>query len=71
MADQSHPIPKHSRISRAIIALVQGGDIAPRAWIPFENEIIDQYKVSNTTPVSCVHPILRFEWTEEHSVGKS
>jgi hypothetical protein len=43
MADQSHPIPKYSRISRAIIALIQAGDIGPRAWTLCENKIITEF----------------------------
>ena len=41
--------PKYFQISREIIQLIQRGKLPPGSPVPSENEIIDQYKVSNTT----------------------
>lgn len=48
MPNSYHP-PKYFEISREIAALIQQGKLAPRAPVPSENEIIEKYRVSNTT----------------------
>ncbi len=55
-------IPKYFRISRDIIAQIQSGDLGPGQQIPSENEIIDQYGVSNTTARKALHEIERLGW---------
>jgi GntR family transcriptional regulator len=41
--------PKYYQISRQIIARIQSGQLGPGQPVASENEIIEQYKVSNTT----------------------
>ncbi len=42
-------LPKYFSISQDIISRIKGGDLLPGMKIPSENEIINQYGVSNTT----------------------
>jgi GntR family transcriptional regulator len=42
-------IPKYYRISREIIYRITDGELLPGAKIPSENDIIERYRVSNTT----------------------
>ncbi len=55
-------IPKYFRISRDIIAQIQSGDLGPGEQVPSENEIIDQYEVSNTTARKALQEIERLGW---------
>lgn len=62
MPDESKPIPKYFSISRDIIGLIQSGDLVPGVQIPSENEIIEQYGVSNTTARRALQDIERAGW---------
>lgn len=42
-------IPKYYRISREIVDMIRSGQLRPGMQIPSENQIISEYKVSNTT----------------------
>ncbi len=41
--------PKYYQISREIVSRIQQGNLTPGMPVPSENEIIEQYQVSNTT----------------------
>ena len=41
--------PKYFQISREIISLIQRGSLSPGQPVPSENDIIEKYRVSNTT----------------------
>ena len=56
MKDTYSP-PKYFEISREIIALIQQGRIPPHSPVPSENEIIERYKVSNTTARKVLHEL--------------
>jgi GntR family transcriptional regulator len=49
MITSEQQIPKYYQISQEIIGLIESGKLTPGAKAPSENEIIEQYKVSNTT----------------------
>lgn len=55
-------LPKYFRISREIISLIQKGTIATGALVPSENEIIEKYKVSNTTARKTLHELEKAGW---------
>jgi len=54
--------PKYFQISREIIALVQRGTLAAGMSVPSENEIIEQYKVSNTTARKALQELEKAGW---------
>lgn len=41
--------PKYIEISKAIIAKIEAGELLPGDKVPSENELINMYKISNTT----------------------
>ena len=41
--------PKYIEISKAIIAKIESGELLPGDKVPSENELINMYKISNTT----------------------
>ena len=41
--------PKYLEISKAIIAKIESGELLPGDKVPSENELINMYKISNTT----------------------
>jgi len=54
--------PKYFQISRDIIGLVQRGTLAAGMPVPSENEIIEQYKVSNTTARKALQELEKAGW---------
>lgn len=54
--------PKYFQISREIITQIQQGTLAKGAPVPSENEIIERYKVSNTTARKALHELERSGW---------
>jgi GntR family transcriptional regulator len=55
-------IPKYYRISQEIISTIQSGVLKPGMKIPSENEIINNYKVSNTTARKILQEIELAGW---------
>lgn len=49
MKDQAHYIPKYFKISNEIIRKIKNRKILPGSQLPSENEIVKNYRVSNTT----------------------
>ncbi len=62
MQSRKKNIPKYFHISRKIIEKIQRGDLPPGTKIPSENEIIEKYKVSNTTARKALHEIENAGW---------
>ena len=54
--------PKYFQISREIVAMIQRGELPPGASVPSENDIIAQYKVSNTTARKVLHDLEAGNW---------
>lgn len=54
--------PKYFQISREIITLIEAGKLAPKSFVPSENEIIAKYKVSNTTARKALHELEKGGW---------
>jgi len=54
--------PKYFQISRDIVALIQGGSLKAASPVPSENEIIEKYKVSNTTARKALHELEKGGW---------
>src|SRR3954463_12977793 len=54
--------PKYFQISREIISRIQGGSLPPGSPVPSENEIIEKYKVSNTTARKALHELEKEGW---------
>jgi GntR family transcriptional regulator len=54
--------PKYFRISREIISMIQRGTLTPGTPVPSENEIIEKYRVSNTTARKALHELEKESW---------
>jgi GntR family transcriptional regulator len=54
--------PKYFQISREIIAMIQRGTLAPGSPVLSENEIIEKYRVSNTTARKALHELEKEGW---------
>src|SRR4030067_663277 len=57
-----YPLPKYYKISQAIISSIQKGELLPGMRVLSENEIINKYKVSNTTARKVLHEIENKGW---------
>ena len=55
-------IPKYYKISQEIISTIQSGALKPGMKVPSENEIINRYKVSNTTARKILQEIELAGW---------
>jgi GntR family transcriptional regulator len=53
----SYTPPKYFQISSEIITLIQQGKLAAGSPVPSENEIIESYRVSNTTARKVLHEL--------------
>ena len=62
MSTDKYTPPKYFQISREIIARIQRGELAPGSPVPSENEIIEQYRVSNTTARKVLYELERGNW---------
>jgi GntR family transcriptional regulator len=62
MVAEKYSPPKYFQISREIIALIQRGALAANTPVPSENEIIEKYKVSNTTARKALHELEKEGW---------
>lgn len=62
MAEQSDFLPKYYQISLEIMEMIRTGEILPGARIPSENDIIRDYRVSNTTARKVLGEIERAGW---------
>jgi GntR family transcriptional regulator len=54
--------PKYFQISREIISMIQRGTLSPGSPVPSENEIIEKYRVSNTTARKALHELEKESW---------
>src|SRR6478609_5538763 len=54
--------PKYFQISREIISKIQSGALPPGSPVPSENDIIEQYRVSNTTARKALHELEKEGW---------
>src|SRR6185295_7497857 len=54
--------PKYFQIRQDIIAMVRGGGLSPGSPVPSENEIIEKYRVSNTTARKALHELEKEGW---------
>lgn len=62
MISDAKNVPKYYQISREIIAAIRSGRLKPGMQISSENEIIKEYRVSNTTARRCLQEIERAGW---------
>lgn len=62
MLNEPYAPPKYFQISRDIIAKIQHGQLAPGMPVPSENDIIERYKVSNTTARKALHELEKAGW---------
>jgi GntR family transcriptional regulator len=62
VVDQTYPLPKYFQISREIISQIESGALSPGEPVASENEIIEKYKVSNTTARKALHELERAGW---------
>jgi GntR family transcriptional regulator len=58
----SFKVPKYFHITREIISLIQRGEKAEGQPVWSENEIIEKYKVSNTTARKALHELEKAGW---------
>jgi GntR family transcriptional regulator len=61
--EPAHP-PKYFQISRQIIERIQRGELEVGAPVPSENDIIEKYRVSNTTARKALHELERAKWVD-------
>jgi len=54
--------PKYFQISREIISKIHAGSLPPGSPVPSENDIIEQYQVSNTTARKALHELEKEGW---------
>lgn len=62
MVSETTTVPKYYQISRQIIEMICSGKLEPGMQIPSENEIINEYKVSNTTARRSLQEIEAAGW---------
>ena len=62
MASDHYTPPKYFQISRGIIERIQRGELPPGSPVPSENEIIEQYRVSNTTARKVLNELEKGTW---------
>jgi GntR family transcriptional regulator len=62
MSSESTAVPKYYRISREIIDRIRKGDLRPGMRTPSENELIQEYGISNTTARKALHEIEAEGW---------
>jgi GntR family transcriptional regulator len=62
VSDSSYHLPKYFQISREIIAAIQSGELQPQSLAPSENDLIEKYKVSNTTARKALHELEKAGW---------
>lgn len=63
-APEEKSFPKYFQITRDITARIQRGDLQPGSLVPSENEIIEQYQVSNTTARKALHELEKAGWVQ-------
>ena len=62
MSSDQYTPPKYFQISREIIARIQRGELVPGSPVPSENEIIEKYRVSNTTARKVLYDLEKGNW---------
>jgi len=62
--DTQQAFPKYFRIARDITGRIQRGELRSGSLVPSENEIIDQYAVSNTTARKALHELEKAGWVK-------
>jgi GntR family transcriptional regulator len=55
-------LPKYYRISQEIVQRIKRGELQPGMQVPSENQIIEQYRVSNTTARKALLEIEKSGW---------
>jgi len=60
--DQRYGPPKYFTIAREIISLIQGGTLPAGQPVSSENDIIEKYRVSNTTARKALHELEKEGW---------
>ncbi|MBN2326065.1 MAG: GntR family transcriptional regulator [Candidatus Omnitrophica bacterium] len=64
MIEATSKIPKYSQITQDIIYQIQKGELPPHSQAPSENEIIDAYRVSNTTARKALQELSNAGWVK-------
>ena len=62
MDTEKYSPPKYFQISRDVVSMIQSGKLKPGTPVPSENEIIEKYKVSNTTARKALHELEKEGW---------
>jgi len=62
LAGREYEPPKYFQISRDVISMIQRGALLPGVLVPSENEIIEKYRVSNTTARKALHELEKEGW---------
>lgn len=62
MNTEKHSPPKYFQISREVIGMIQAGTLPPGSPVPSENQIIEQFRVSNTTARKALHELEKEGW---------
>ena len=62
MVTDKYSPPKYFQIRRKIVSSIQRGELLPGASVASENEIIERYRVSNTTARKVLHELEKEGW---------
>ena len=62
METERYSPPKYFQISREIVSQIHSGALPAGKLVPSENEIIEKYKVSNTTARKALHELEKEGW---------
>ena len=62
MSTEQYTPPKYFQLSREIMGRIQRGELKPGSPVPSENDLIETYKVSNTTARRVLHELETGNW---------
>jgi GntR family transcriptional regulator len=62
VSTEAYSPPKYFQIRSDIINLISRGELTPGSPVPSENEIIEKYRVSNTTARKALHELEKEGW---------
>jgi len=62
MSTDQYTPPKYFQLSREIMGRIQRGELKPGSPVPSENDLINEYQISNTTARRVLHELETGNW---------